>query len=222
MVNSQRVAWFEAAYHKIRAALLPEAPEHVTLSWSFPTKKRTGKGVCVGECIFEALKDHGLGFGGENFISLHPMVGEDIVTALATLVHEMIHHSLEPTVKHGKGYQVVAARVGLCKPWPEVVPDGTLQNTLRGIALELEREMGYLPVGVYVPPKPKERKPSAALRLRCTCPTPRTLTLSKVQHEKGAIMCGSCQTRFKPLTDPGAAAPAAPAHGHEGDEDLPL
>lgn len=203
MLHSERIAWLELAYQKIREELIPEAPAHITLVVGYPTKKRQGQDLCVGECTFDVMDKHEAGFGAENIITIHPILGGDVVLMLAALAREMIHHALEPDVRNKKPFQAIAKRIGLCKPWTTVQPDGTLQQSLRGIALEVEKELGYMPVGVYQPPKPKEveKKPSQSVKLRCRCAVPRTLTLTKKQLELGSIMCGKCKKAFIPMTE---------------------
>lgn len=205
MKNSQRVAWYELAYEKIRRDILPEAPPAVTISVGFPIKKRSGKNMAVGECAFDCFTEHGDGFGAENIITLHPILGDDVIDALATLAHEMIHAALEPDVKHGKGFQKVCKRIGLRKPWTATEPDGDLQNTLRGIALEVEEELGYMPAGFYVPPPPKPKRPSTRRKLECACEKPRKLSVGKTKLEKGPILCGVCREPFRVIDPPDEA-----------------
>lgn len=201
MKNSKRVAWYEEAYKRIREKIVPEAPPEVTLSIGFPSKKRSGKNMVVGECAFDCIKDHGLGFGGENLITLHLLQGHDIVATMATLVHEMIHAALEPDVKHGKEFRVMADKVGLCKPWTATEPDETLRNALRGIMLEMEEELGYLPVGSYTPPPPLPKKPPTTKKVQCQCAKPRVFSLSKKKLADGGILCAVCKERFRPIEE---------------------
>lgn len=199
MKHSQRVAWFERAYELIREELLPETPATVTLTIGYPSKKRAGQSLCVGECTYEVMQNTGEGFGGENLITLHPILGEDIVNMLAVLAHEMIHHQFDPKdrVGHKKPFQIVAQKIGLCPPWTATEPDGTLQNKLRQIALQIEEELGYMPEGVFVPPPPKEKKPSQIQKLQCGCGRPRVLSISPKKLEEGPILCGVCRQAFQ-------------------------
>jgi hypothetical protein len=195
--NSQRVIWYEAAYDKLRRDLLPEAPAVVTLTVGFPIKKRSGQSMTIGECAYGCMHDHGGEFGMENIITIHPVVGDDLVNALAVLAHEMIHHALEPGVGHKKPFQDIAKRIGLCKPWTATLPDGTLQKKLQGIVVELEEELGYLPRGYYVPPPPKEKKPVNKTKIRCQCAVPRELTIAAKFVDAGSILCGNCEKPFR-------------------------
>lgn len=202
MKNSQRLAFYEAAYERIREEILPDAPPSVTLTLGFPSRKRSAGRSTVGECAFDCIEKHGEGFGGENLITLHLLQGDDVIGTLATLVHEMIHASLEPTVKHGHQFQQVCKRVGLCKPWTATEPDGDLTHKLRGILLELESKLGYVPVGHYVPPAPLPKKPSSIRKLACACAKPRKFSLSYKKLEEGAIICGVCDEPFRIIESP--------------------
>lgn len=200
MKHSQRVAWFERAYSLIREEILPEAPADFTLTIGFPTKKRSGQALCVGECFYQVIKEHGEpGFAAENLITLHPILGEDIVNMMAVLVHEMIHHIFDPDdrVGHKKPFQVIAEKVGLCKPWTATTPDATLAQKLRSIALRIETELGYMPVGHFVPPPPPPKKPTAIKKFECGCGKPRVLNLSMKKLEEGPILCGICKQSFR-------------------------
>lgn len=197
MKNSQRVAYYEAAYERIRAQILPEAPPSATISVGFPSKKRSGKAMTIGECAYDCIKDHEDGFGAENLITIHPIVGDDVVRALATLLHEMIHASLEPRVGHKKPFQVVCKRVGLLKPWTATEPDDDLRKKLQGIAYELERDLGYSPKGVYVPPPPRVVKASTVIKVGCACDNGVTLSLSKTKFERVRLLCGLCNSPYE-------------------------
>lgn len=202
MKNSQRVAFYEAAYDRIRAEILTEAPPAVTITVGFPSKKRSGKNMTIGECAYDCIKDHGEGFGGENLITLHPIVGDDIVRALATLLHEMIHAALEPGVGHKKPFQVVCKRVGLLKPWTATEPDADLQNRLRGIALDVEADLGYLPTGVYVPPPAPAPRKTTIVKVACACEDGVTISLSQKKYERTRLLCGICGSPYHALAGP--------------------
>lgn len=201
MKNSQRVAFYEAAYDRIRNDILTEAPPSATISVGFPSKKRSGQNMTIGECAYDCIKDHGEGFGAENLITIHPILGDDIVRALATLLHEMIHASLEPGVGHKKPFQVICKRVGLLKPWTATEPDGELQKKLRAIALDVEDELGYMPTGVYVPPPVPEKKKSSIVKLVCGCTKGETLSLSRKKYEATRLICGICREPYQALAD---------------------
>lgn len=196
MLHSDRIRWFEAAYARMRVELVPDAPAGVALTVGWPTRKRSGKSLCVGECAFEVFQEtkNGL-FGCETLITLHPIQGNDLVLQLATLVHEMVHHSLPPEVKHRKAFQMAAGKIGLQKPWTATTPDHTLSQTLSGIVIDLTKELGFQPVGHFIPRPPKITKPSARTKLRCACEAPRTLNLPN-QQAKSPILCGLCEQPF--------------------------
>jgi hypothetical protein len=202
MKHSDRIRWFEAAYEHLRAELVPEAPHGVALTIGWPTKKRQGKDLCVGETAFEVFRNVCDGtFGCETLITLHPIQSDDLILQLATLVHEMIHHALPPEAKHKKEFQALATRVGLCPPWTATQPDGTLQQILRGILLDVNRDLGYEPTGHYTPKPPVPKKPGQKKKLKCKCDTPRTLVLPQSQVEKGVLICGNCHSPFVLMTD---------------------
>jgi predicted SprT family Zn-dependent metalloprotease len=195
------VRWFEEAYERIRAELVPEAPAFVTLTLAPLSAKVKGE-PAVELCAFDRIVDAGDGFGDANLISLNLYHGYDTILQLAGLAHSMIHHALPPEERHGKKFQAIAQRIGLEAPWPATAPNATLTHQLRGIYRDLEDALGYAPVGRWIPTPPKEKKPSAAIRLRCQCSTPRTLTLSKTALEKGAVLCGKCREAFREMTAP--------------------
>lgn len=202
MLHSDRVRWFEAAYARIREDLIPEAPVAAAITVGWPTKKRQGKDLCVGECHFDVFSGMtGHIFGAEALITLHPIQGDDVVLQLATLAHEMIHHALPPEAKHKKPFQVVAKRIGLCPPWPSTAPDGDLQHKLRGILLDVERELGFTPTGHFVPKPPPERKPASKKSIRCSCDVPRTISIPAPSLSRGAIVCGVCQSPFRVMVE---------------------
>lgn len=197
MKNSERIRWFERAYERIREEILPEAPPSVTLTIGFPLKKKSGKYMTVGECAYDCMVEHGDGFGAEHILTLHPIQGNNLITMLGTLVHEMIHCA-EPTARHGKAFQKLAKRVGLLPPWTATEPDEVLSNKLRGILLELEQELGYVPVGHYVAPPPPPKKPSTSKKLECGCK--HSITLSAKKAEQMKIICGICEEPFVVVT----------------------
>ena len=213
MKNSLRVAWYEAAYSKIRESIVPEAPPDATICVGFPSKKKSGKNLTVGECAFDCVEDHGGGFGAENILTLHLLQGDDLVASLATLVHEMIHLALDPTVKHGREFQQMARRVGLVKPWTATTADEVLAGKLRGIVVDLEGEMGYRPRGKYVIPPPPPPRPSTTRRMKCECVPPRRLSLGKKIREEGTVLCGVCERPFFPEPLPTESGDSA------GDDD---
>lgn len=200
MDNSKRVAWLEAAYIKLRERLLEEAPPVAQITVGFPTKKRSGKNMVIGQCHFDAMKDAGPYFGAEIIIIIHPFILKDLIETLATLLHEMIHAALPPEVRHGKEFQRLAKRVGLVKPWTATQPDAELVKILREIIVELEEEIGPFPSGYYEPPPPKPKKPSSTKKYICECEEPRVLTLSPKKMEI-PILCGACDAPFQEMPE---------------------
>lgn len=152
--------------------------------------------MVIGQCHFDAMRDAGTQFGSEIIIVIHPIILNDLIETLATLVHEMIHAALDPEVKHGREFQELAKRVGLMKPWTATQPNGELVNKLRGIIVELEEEIGPFPTGYYEPPPPKPKKPSTTKKYICDCDSPRVLTLSPKKVEI-PILCGACHAPFR-------------------------
>lgn len=210
MKHSDRVRWLEAAWPRLRAEFVGEAPADVTLTMGFPSRKRSGKGMCIGECAYDCIRSHGGGFGAEHFVTIHPILAKDPVEVLACLLHEMIHVALadDPTIGHGKQFQVIAKRCGLVKPWTATTPDDECAKKLQGIGVDVSKELGFALQGYYELPKPRPRKPSTSRKLRCACETPRTLTLTASQLDMGSILCGNCHEPFRIIT-PEESAPGA-------------
>src|SRR5690606_21793293 len=102
----------------------------------------------------------------------------------------------DPTIGHGKQFQVIAKRCGLVKPWTATTPDDDCAKRLQGIGVDVSRELGFSLQGHYEMPKPKPRRPSTSRKLHCSCETPRTLTLTANQLEKGSVFCGNCREPF--------------------------
>lgn len=196
MKNSDRVRWYEAAYTALRKQILPEAPPDATIAVGFPSRKKSGKHLVVGQCAFDCIADHGGGFGAENLITVTLIQGDSLVDSLATLLHEMIHASLDPEVKHGREFQQVCQRVGLQKPWTATEPNAELRNNLRAIVVQLEGDLGYIPVGKYIPPPPKPKRKTTRKKMGCSCVPQRTFTASRKLREQGTLICGVCKERF--------------------------
>lgn len=154
--------------------------------------------MAVGECFFDVMKEHGeAGFGAANLITLHPILGDDLVNMLAVLCHEIIHHMLPPEAKHKKPFQIEAEKIGLTEPWTATKPDATLSKKLQGILVQLEDELGFLPEGFFKPPPPPPKKPSSVKKFFCGCGKPRVLSLSSKKLEEGPILCGICKQTFR-------------------------
>jgi hypothetical protein len=200
MLHSARIRWLEIAYGLIRRDLLPEAPGSVTITLGLPSRKGSPANPVLGECHFEVVQQHGEEFGGENLVVVHFATFDDPVRALAALTYAMIRHALDPDEKHGSGFRAVAQRVGLEKPWQSANPSDDLVQTLRGIALEADRELGREPAGFFQPP-PKPARDAKAKepkrRFRCQCESPRILSIPKTLVERGDIICSLCSQAFR-------------------------
>jgi hypothetical protein len=80
-----------------------------------------------------------------------------------TLVHELVHTVVGSDAKHGRDFQIVAASVGLRKPWTESPAGPQLTQTLQ----QLTDALGRYPHAELPEPTPRRSVPSVKL----TCAT---------------------------------------------------
>jgi len=126
--NSERIAWLEQAYALLRAELLPEAPERVTITFGFPSKgARPSRNQRIGEYA-HFLKDCDAGPG---LLTLHPTIFREPARVLDVLLHEMIHAAC-PNDGHRGKFPKLAKRVGLTGKMTATVAGPELKATLEG------------------------------------------------------------------------------------------
>lgn len=80
--------------------------------------------------------DHAQPFGGPVHIFIDAGVC-DPITALATLLHELVHAAIGHEAGHGPQFQQIASATGLNPPWNETQPSPRLQRQLAVIAERL-------------------------------------------------------------------------------------
>lgn len=197
MQNSERIAWFEAAIPLLRRRFVEDFPDGVSLSIGWPNKKRSGQFMSYSDVVFDALDEHGEGFAAGHVITLHPVVLQDAILGLASLLCEMIRISVGQEDARKKPFKDRAKTVGFCEPWARPEADETLRNALRSIALQLDEELGYTPFGRFVPPPEKPKKPSSILKYECSCLPPRVLRISPVKMDP-PLICPTCEDPLRP------------------------
>jgi len=188
--SMNRETWLRAAYAILRKELLPEAPENVAISWSFPSKGATSqKKRRIGEC----WSKNGIGgkVEGDKVILVSPTIQKELAL-LDTLLHEAVHAALPATVGHRAAFSQLAKRVGLMKPWTATRPSPELIVKLENIIERLPKWPG----GHLVP---TTSQVSRQLKAECGCG--RILRMSKKVAEGGPVICGLCDGVFELETE---------------------
>lgn len=194
--STARARWLELAYQRIRADLLPEAPdlELVVLSWSFPS--RGARGRVIGEC-----HDGVQGARERWAIVIHPSQWASSRDVLAVLAHEMCH-AATPGDGHGRRFRELVTRIGLVGKPTQTRPGPAFLSWAQGSGL------GALPLGT-INPNASRRVQGTRQRLwECSCPRPVKVRCASDWLD---ATCGNCGQRFElkqgPRAPRGGGAP---------------
>jgi hypothetical protein len=183
-----RETWLRAAYALLRRKLLPECPEHVAISWSFPSKGGTSAARrTIGECHYKGASAGGA-IEGDRVVLISPMLREPAVI-VETILHEMVHVALPMGTGHRKQFSRLAARVGLLKPWTATKASPELAKR---IAKEFLPALPAWPGGfLQIQTTQKNRQ------LKATCECDRIIRGSATLFAAGPIVCGLCEGPFE-------------------------
>lgn len=184
-----REQWLEDACYQLRdSVFIPldyDVPS-LRVSVGFPSKNALSRRRrTIGQCWRASASADGV-----PQILISPLLG-DPIEVLATLAHEMIH-ALRPDAGHKKGFQVVAARIGLRAPWTATTAGPELIERLNAILLLL----GAYPHSPINANMLTTRRQSTRLRLyECACPVK-----VRVASDNFHAICTICDTPFERRT----------------------
>lgn len=184
--KANREAWLRAAYDLIRKEALPEAPEAVAISWSFPSKggaaasRRT-----IGECHYR--EGSAVAVEGGRAILISPTL-QTAFALIETLAHEMVHAALPAGCGHRAAFSQFAARIGLVKPW-------TATTAGPELAAKIEAWLKVLPAwpGGHL----RIIATQKGRQIKATCGCGRILRGSRATFDQGPILCGLCEEPFE-------------------------
>jgi len=183
-----REAWLRSAYALLRRKLIRECPEHVAVSWSFPSKGGTSAARrTIGECHYKGASAGGK-IEGDRVVLISPMLREPS-QLVETMLHEMVHVALPMGTGHRKQFSRLAARVGLVKPWTATKASPELAQRIRK---EFLPALPAWPGGfLQIQTTQKNRQ------LKATCDCARIIRGSAKLFEAGPILCGLCESTFE-------------------------
>jgi len=189
VVKINREAWLRAAYALVRKELLKEAPEHVAISWSFPSRGGSSpQKRRIGECHYKEGGHIGKVEGGR-IILVSPTLQKP-EQMLETIVHEAVHTVSGPEGGHRAAFSQLAKRVGLVKPWTATSASPELLERFRRW---IRKDLPAWPGG-YIMPVHKQK--NRQLKATCACEPARIIRGSAKLFEQGEIYCGLCDSEF--------------------------
>jgi len=189
--NSDRIKWLEDAYQLLRSELLPEAPEHITIVFGFPsTGARKSKNQRIGEYAHEFMQGYPEYPVNSGLISLHPTIFNDPTRVLDVLLHEMVH-AATPGDGHRGRFPKFAKRVGLT---------GKMTATVAGP--QLKEQLDHF-ISDVLPPMPPgygnlapQRKKQTTRMLKYVCPECGQIIRSA--NAELYAFCGDCAEQYVP------------------------
>lgn len=174
--NSERVAWLELAWDKLREKYLPKAPQTAAVTVGFPFKNaRKAAGECWG----------GWKEGEGYFVSINPMCFPDPVRVLQTLLHEMLHAVLGIKEGHKRKFAKACSELGFEGPPTATYAGENMRKQLEAIAAEI----GPLPAGKGEFEAPKEKKQGTRMR-KYICPCGQIIRAAKDGLKINHLDCG--------------------------------
>lgn len=185
-LKMNREAWLRAAYDLLRREVLPEAPEAVAISWSFPSKGGSAASRrTIGECHYR--EGTAVDVEGGRAILVSPTLSSPLAL-IETLAHEMVHAALPAGCGHRAAFSQLAARIGLVKPW-------TATKAGPELAAKIEAWLKVLPAwpGGHLRVVSTQR----GRQLKAVCGCGRILRGSRSTFEQGPIVCGLCEEPFQ-------------------------
>jgi hypothetical protein len=181
-----REAWLRAAYALVRKELLPKAPAHVAISWSFPSKGGTKSSRrTIGECHYKG--GSAVGVEGDRVILISPTLQEPFAL-VEVLVHEMVHAALPMGSGHRAPFSRLAKSIGLVKPWTATTAGPELKAKIEGW---LKRLPAWPGGHLLIVSTQKNRQ------LKAVCECDRIVRGSAKLFEAGPILCGLCESPFE-------------------------
>jgi hypothetical protein len=154
-----REEYLAAALDEMRRTLFPvKVPERVRVSCGFPKGSRGGR-KAIGQAWTSACSQDGT---FELFVS--PVLsGDDPVTVLGVLVHEVVHTVVGLAAGHKSPFKRLAEEIGLTGKMTATYPGEDLSEYLG----HLSRHLGRYPHGSLIPGAGMKKDGTRLVKLEC-------------------------------------------------------